>query len=61
MRSICSTCTPTPHCSLTRNKSSIVSCSEYVHVLDITNKPTMIISNEMTSTEEFNNELVLNL
>ncbi|WP_324028167.1 hypothetical protein QSV08_09630 [Maribacter sp. BPC-D8] len=59
MRSICSTCTYVAYCSLTNDKNSIVSCSEYVHVLDVTNEPTLIISNEMAS-KEFKRELVLN-
>lgn len=59
IRSICSTCTYMTYCSLTKDKNSIVSCSEYVHVLDITNEPTLIISNEMAS-KEFERELVLN-
>ncbi|WP_441825422.1 hypothetical protein [Maribacter spongiicola] len=59
IRSICSTCTYMAYCSLTKDKNSIVSCSEYVHVLDITNEPTLIISNEMAS-KEFERELVLN-
>ncbi|APQ18368.1 hypothetical protein BTR34_13990 [Maribacter hydrothermalis] len=59
-RSICSTCRHVLLCNLTRDKSSIHSCSDYVHYLDITNEPTLVISNEMATNEEFKKELVLN-
>lgn len=60
MRSICSTCRHAPYCSLTTDKSTIVSCSEYSHFLDITSEPIVVISNEMASSDELNSELVLN-
>ena len=45
--SICSTCRHRPFCSLTTNMSSIHSCSEYVHQLDLVKDPIVMISAEM--------------
>ncbi len=59
-RSICSTCRHMMNCSLTRDKSTIVSCSEYAHFLDTNSDTTLVISNEMASNDEFKRELVLN-
>jgi hypothetical protein len=59
-RSICSTCRHMMNCSITRDKSMIVSCSEYAHFLDTNSDPILVISNEMASNNEFQRELVLN-
>lgn len=59
MQSICSTCMQAAYCSLTKDKNSIHTCSEYFHFLDITKETVLMISNEMSSSES-NKKLVLN-
>lgn len=48
-RSICSTCYHLTYCSLTTDKTSVSSCSEYAHLLEGDESPVIMVSTEMTS------------
>lgn len=46
-RSICSSCTHVPYCSITTYMGNISSCSEYRHYLDDNRESEYMVSEEM--------------
>ncbi|KAB5485289.1 MAG: hypothetical protein DSY83_08255 [Flavobacteriia bacterium] len=56
--SICSTCTFLSFCELTKDKSNISSCSEYIHYMDGHKKKSLFErsqNNVSRTKKEFNN------
>ncbi len=55
-RSICSTCSYIFDCVLTTNKSTISSCSEYMHQMDQDSEPLSIVTFEMFCGFDYRDE-----